>query len=104
VSDVETLIPPPATIRERLARNLEERELLKGLYKLSCRAAEGRTRRGTVPSPPEARDTGSAEKTGLGGVKTAEPCVDRGGALASRRRLDEHPEQEGTVRGNYGIR
>lgn len=36
----ELLIPPPAVVRDRLARNLRENRLLRSLLRLSERAAE----------------------------------------------------------------
>ena len=33
------LIPPPPVIRDRLARNIRERRLLRGLLRLSIKAA-----------------------------------------------------------------
>ena len=42
MSEPEKLIPPPPLVRDRLARNIRERRLLRALLKLSIRDAEER--------------------------------------------------------------
>ena len=40
MSDPEKLIPPPSLVRDRLARNIKERRLLRTLLRVSVDAAE----------------------------------------------------------------
>ncbi len=54
MSDVEVLIPPPALVRERLARNVSEARVLRSLLRLSVQIADAKDRtkhsgRTTVP-------------------------------------------------------
>jgi hypothetical protein len=53
------LIPPPPIVRDRLARNIRERRLLRALLRLSIRAAEERRQQ----SPHEARN--EADRPGV---------------------------------------
>jgi hypothetical protein len=46
--DMGDIIPRPAVIRERLARNIRERRMLESLLKISLRAAEW----GLLPDVP----------------------------------------------------
>jgi hypothetical protein len=48
-TDSHDLIPPPGVVRERLARNYEDADLLRRLLKLSVAAAEQKRQRGTQP-------------------------------------------------------
>jgi hypothetical protein len=48
------LIPPPAAVREQLARNLRENRLLRSLLRLSERAAEDRHRDTALASSRQA--------------------------------------------------
>jgi hypothetical protein len=50
MNEDENLIPPPPIVRDRLARNIRERRLLRALLRLSIRAVEGPSRQ----SPHEA--------------------------------------------------
>ena len=43
--DDEPLLPPLPVIRDRLTRNQRERNLLRALFRLALRAAEGQPRR-----------------------------------------------------------
>jgi hypothetical protein len=54
MSDVEVLIPPPALVRERLARNVREARLLRSLLRLSVQSADAkdRTKHSGRPSVP----------------------------------------------------
>lgn len=56
MSEPEKLIPPPPVVRERLARNIKERRLLRSLLRLSVRAAEDRREEG----PPTPREPGDS--------------------------------------------
>jgi hypothetical protein len=40
IDENANLIPPPPAVRDRLARNIRERRLLRALLRLSIRAAE----------------------------------------------------------------
>lgn len=40
MSEPEKLIPPPPVVRDRLARNIKERRLLRSLLRIAVRAAE----------------------------------------------------------------
>ena len=40
MSDSPNLIPPPAVVRGRLARNIRERRLLRSLLRLAIRATQ----------------------------------------------------------------
>lgn len=40
MSEHEKLIPPPPVVRDRLARNIRERRLLRSLLRLAVRAVE----------------------------------------------------------------
>jgi hypothetical protein len=54
MSDEQALIPPPPVIRERLARNIKERRILRSLLRLSILEDEQRHRRqdgGGLPPP-----------------------------------------------------
>lgn len=44
MSDAEVLIPPPALVRERLAKNVREARMLRSLLRLSVRISEDRHR------------------------------------------------------------
>jgi hypothetical protein len=44
MSDAEVLIPPPALVREKLARSVREAKLLRSLLRVSVLAAEERHR------------------------------------------------------------
>ena len=48
MSEPDKLIPPPPLVRERLARNIRERRLLRALLRLSVRAAD-ETRQIEIP-------------------------------------------------------
>lgn len=50
MSDDQVLIPPPPVLREKLARNLREARILRGLLRLSIKAAENDNRE-SPPSP-----------------------------------------------------
>jgi hypothetical protein len=50
MSEPEKLIPSPPVVRDRLARNIRERRLLRSLLRLSVRASEERQQ-----GPHEAR-------------------------------------------------
>ena len=50
MSERHELIPPPPVVRDRLARNIEERRLLRSLLRLAIRAAKERRRE--APSTP----------------------------------------------------
>jgi hypothetical protein len=55
MSESKRLIPPPPVVRDRLARNIRERRLLRALLRLSLRAAEER-RSHSAPTPRQAAD------------------------------------------------
>ncbi len=38
ISEIEIPVPPPAVVREMLARNTRQTQLLRSLLKLSCKA------------------------------------------------------------------
>lgn len=44
MSEAQALIPPPAIVREKLARNVREARVLRSLLRLSVRIAEERHR------------------------------------------------------------
>jgi hypothetical protein len=58
MSDHEGLIPPPPLVRDRLARNIRERRLLRSLLRLSLRAAEVRREESPHEPRPEADGRG----------------------------------------------
>lgn len=49
MSETRNLIPPPPILRDRLARNIKERRLLRALLRLSVRAAEERGQKAPIP-------------------------------------------------------
>jgi hypothetical protein len=54
MNESQELIPPPAVVRERLARNVREGRLLQSLLRLSLRAAQDR--RQEQPAWPAGRE------------------------------------------------
>jgi hypothetical protein len=61
MSESEKLIPPPPVVRDRLARNIKERRLLRSLLRLSIRAAEDRRAEGSTTPRHEADRPGGVE-------------------------------------------
>ena len=61
MTEAEKLIPLPPVVRDRLARNIKERRLLRSLLRLSVRAAEDRREHGPTPPRTDAERPGGAE-------------------------------------------
>jgi hypothetical protein len=61
MSDHEKLFPSPPIVRDRLARNIRERRLLRALLRLSIRAAEEQPPRADRETRPEAAGRGVAQ-------------------------------------------
>jgi hypothetical protein len=56
--DEHKLIPPPGVVREKLAQNYEEADLLRRLLKLSVAAAEKARDCRKAPQPAAGRECG----------------------------------------------
>jgi hypothetical protein len=61
MSEPDKLIAPPPIVRDRLARNIKERRLLRALLRLSVRAAEECRREGPEVPRHEADGDGMAD-------------------------------------------
>jgi hypothetical protein len=61
MNEHEKLIPPPPIVRDRLARNIRERRLLRALLRLSIRAAEERQQQRPHETLKEAERRGVAQ-------------------------------------------